>query len=369
MKKMLAIFFSLAISLSFGQNRLKVIDSLKNALAIAKLDTDRVLIKVGLAEMYALVNVDSALVYSESALDISRKISFIEGEAAAYDMLGWTFHNIGNHALSLDMYYKSLNFAEKNHLTRLKGAALMMIGLIYKDEYSDFDKALNYIYQAKALFTLIHYNRNITVCESMIGSIYTKKNQIDSAEFYLRLAETHEAQYNLNFNYVIWGYFALLYKAEGNPEKALEYLKQAAKLAYFNGDYANCSDYNIRIAEIYMGQNLRDSAIYFASRALEDTKKSISYPYIIQSSRILHTLYKDINPTKALYYNEITLAAEDSLYKSSKSNSLNNVIDFEEKEQEYEIEKSQKNYQSQVRLKLFLFGIGVFLLIGFISVL
>ena len=366
MRRGLTILFTFAIYLGFGQNRLKDIDILKYALDTAKLESTRVIIKINLADLYALVNIDSAFIYSQNALTISRQISFTEGEARALDALGWIFHNTSNHALSLDMYFKSLKFAEKNNFPDVKGAGLMMTGLTYKDEYGDLNKALNYIYGAKFLFDSIHHNRNSTVCEALIGAIYIQKHQLDSADFYLQLAQSHEAQYNLNYNYVIWGYFGLLNKAKGDYVKALDYSKQAAKLACYNGDFANCSGFNIQVAETYVSLNQRDSAIYYATMALNESNKSKLNGYTIKTGTILYNSYKNIDLKKALYYKEITSSAADSIYKSAKSYSLNNVIDFEEKDRKYEIETTQKAYQNQIRLYVLLSSLAFFLIIAFI---
>ena len=356
------LFFLLTMCSVFCQNRFKDIDSLYHALDTATLETDRVHSKVSLACQYASINIDSALFYANNVLTISRRISFMPGEARALDALGWVYYNTGNKALSMGMYFKSLKFAEKNNLPVEKSNALMMIGQIYLDEHIDYDKALNFIFKAKDLFNTCHEEHSVTVCETLIGSIYTHKRQLDSAEYYLRLAEAHEKKLKMHFNYVIWGHFGLLYKVKGNSEKALAYSRQAANQARFNGDYAHYCGYNIQIAQLYIEQNQKDSAIYFATVALNDAKKSKLNVYTIQASTMLNNLYKQIDPVKALYFNEITLAAQDSLYNSAKLFAMKNVFEFQEKEQKYEIEIAQKAYQNQIRMFALLTG----LLIAFI---
>ena len=66
------LLLALIGSVGFAQSRQES-DSLRHELAIAKHDTNRIIAMVRLAQEYANVNPDSALMYGQQAMDFAKK--------------------------------------------------------------------------------------------------------------------------------------------------------------------------------------------------------------------------------------------------------------------------------------------------------
>ena len=381
MMKTIAFILLLLCNIGFTQRQLKI-DSLKKALAIEKQDTSRVFTMCRLASIYHQINIDSAFYYSQRALALARQIKYPKGEAEALDQLAYTFYLSGNPAKAAETFLSCLKIAEKNNVPLRKASSLFILGIIFREDLNDTTKALNYIYKAKALFNAIHQNKFsvastiekkyaaalFTACEYRIASIYTDLNQLDSAQYYLQLAYQHVNQFDFE-NYVrprVLDNLGLFYKAKGENENALYYLKQGLAQTYNNEDFGISSVLNYHIAKIYQQENKLDSAIYFAQNGLTDAQKGNLFKNQIAAGAILSDLYKYKDIGKALEYNELASAAKDSLYSLREKYALINVLDFDEQERQYEIETAQTAYKNQVRQNVLFAGLGVILLIAFI---
>ena len=76
MKTIQTILFFFSLSIGFGQNAPKTIESLKDELKISKRDTNRIRLMNSLSDNYSGVNIDSAIYYAQQGLALSRQISF-----------------------------------------------------------------------------------------------------------------------------------------------------------------------------------------------------------------------------------------------------------------------------------------------------
>src|ERR1041385_8911439 len=77
-KKFIFVFFSLALTTGFGQD--KRIDSIRQQLSAAKDDTSRVLIMADLSFAFGFQNPDSALLYGDKAIRLAKQVHFTRGE-------------------------------------------------------------------------------------------------------------------------------------------------------------------------------------------------------------------------------------------------------------------------------------------------
>ena len=105
---LLAFTYSICIAQSIHD-----LDSAKHLLAIAKHDTNRVLISVGLCDLYRNSNVDSSVIYGQKALTMAQSIRFLRGEARALFTLGITNRVLGDIPKALELSFKGLQIAEK----------------------------------------------------------------------------------------------------------------------------------------------------------------------------------------------------------------------------------------------------------------
>ncbi|MFN8355031.1 MAG: ATP-binding protein [Spirosomataceae bacterium] len=360
----ITLLFAFELSLGFSQNI--ETDSLKHELSISKADTHRVMLLTQISGYFGAINIDSGIYYAQQSLALSREIAFAEGEAEALGILAWHLRTSGNNSKALELYLKQFKIADKNHFFKQKGDALRVMGMIYRDAFKDTDKGLKFLYKARAIYDSIQDFNGLTQVETIIGYTYIPIKQLDSADYYLRLAEQHNIQYNINFNSVLYRFKGHFYKERGDTRKAIYYYNQSLKAAYVDRNNLESCVNNLSLGIIYRDLNQLDSAIYFTTTALKEAQKVNSYNNIIRSATLLHDLNRKTNPIKALEYLEIASAAKDSVQEKSISTALKSILDIDAQESQYEIDTAKKEYRNNIRQYGLLAGLVVFSFIGLI---
>jgi signal transduction histidine kinase len=109
-----------------------------------------------------------------------------------------------------------------------------------------------------------------------------------------------------------------------------------------------------------------DSAIFYAKAALsEDLHSPIPQPLVIvEASALLASIYKaDKNIDSAFKYQNLLLAAKDSVSNREKVNQLHNIA-FDEQMRQQEIEVAKVQYENKIKLYALLVALTVFSIIG-----
>jgi hypothetical protein len=154
----------------------------------------------------------------------------------------------------------------------------------------------------------------------VLGSIYFKRNQLDSALYCYRLT--------------------------------------------FKNSFQNDRiDINNGIATIFRERNQPDSCRYYATMAF-DTAQLIHYRRgAMHASELLGWAYEKINPVEAMRYYKISMAIKDSLYDREKLSRVNFLV-FAEKQKEQELQAAQAKYQNRLKMYGLLVVVAVSLLIA-----
>lgn len=119
---LIAVFLVFACITCFSQN---LIDSLKHQLRIAKHDTARVLIMADIAFNDFVSNPQSSKLYTQKAIELSKKIKFSKGELKALSIMGLIIREEGDLSKSLELQLKSLKIAEENNYPLETGYSLL----------------------------------------------------------------------------------------------------------------------------------------------------------------------------------------------------------------------------------------------------
>jgi hypothetical protein len=192
MKKGISILLLILGIWSTSNAQPSIKDSLVYELAIAKHDSNRVLILSDICKYFRNRNTDSSSVYGQQALKLAQQINFSKGEVLARDNLGTTIWLRGDIPDALKLKFKGLQISEKNHF--LYGTALCLngIGVIYGRGLNDQIKALEYYYKAMSFMGILKPNEDASKLKRSInlniGISYTQINQFDSAQIYLQHA-------------------------------------------------------------------------------------------------------------------------------------------------------------------------------------
>ena len=149
----LLLFFTI-IRVNAQQNNT---DSLKQELATAKEDTNKVWLLVDLSSRYRWSYPDSGILYAQQALQLAQKLNFTRGEIGAYGTFHEIFSGKGNYPKALEASLKELELSEKSGDSTYIVWAYAGIGAVYY--YSnDYERALYYFNKLK--FNQAIFKRN-----------------------------------------------------------------------------------------------------------------------------------------------------------------------------------------------------------------
>ncbi len=141
----------------------------------------------GIAEAYRIMGVGEAYANNEAKAigDYSNALSYFKKSGNSLG-LAKVYNNIGNLYLTID-YDQSLDFLEKGLAiaqqlgnTNMIARTTLNIGNVYHRKKS-FSLALNYYTKAQDMFTTLHDEATLIICLQNIGVIYYKEKQYDKA--------------------------------------------------------------------------------------------------------------------------------------------------------------------------------------------
>ncbi len=365
----------LLFAASFARAQHKDIDSLRNALSKADVDTVKMQTLIELGKQYFLFNPDSSIILAQQAYTIAIKNNRQFDMSRILNIMANAYATMGDYAKGMQYYLQARRQFETLH--NVFGVVMENnnMGATYIEE-SDYKKALPYLLEADkqwkpyvATHKLVKINEREqqAVIYINIGESYLYTHQIDSAEYYLKLCYA-DATKN-KFTVLTDNIERDLGEVEierGHKEAALKHLRLGVKLAIAGDDPEMLSMSYLSTAKLYHKYARQDSAEYYAKKALETATAGKYEQDVLNAGKVLYTYYdEDHNLPEAYKYFKLTTAAKDSLYSQDKVKQLLS-IDFEEKQRQQEIADAQMQYREQVRMYAFIAGLVILLFLVFI---
>jgi len=344
------------------------IDSLKNLISEGKEDTTLVKRLLQISDSYLYDKPDSGLYYANKALQLSQELYYKDGEVWAYINLGQAYWVFGDYAQALYFSLQASNLYRQ--MNRLPGVSTMKvyIGDIYR-EMGDYRLALRNYFDARKMdeenrddFILMYpdlpIDHRFMMFDVVIGDAYLTGNRLDSALFFAKRGFAKDRELGSD-----WTYPALVlgnvYAKRKQLDSALYCYRSTFKMTAQN----DLIDINNGIATIYRDRNQTDSCRYYAEMAL-DTAQVIHYPTgALQANELLSWVYEKTNPVKAIRYYKTSIAIKDSLYNQEKVSRVNGLI-FEEQQRERELQAAEIKYQDRLNMYGLLAVVGFSLLIA-----
>ena len=355
------ILLAFAWNIGFAQTK-EAIDSLHHQLAIAKDDTSRVKAQVCLCLAYRLGNTDSSLFYGQQALTAARQINYPAGEILALSFLSYTTQQMGNLPKALEMAFKALQIGNSNHLENSAGA-LNAIGETYI-MLKDYPKALTYLRQQETICATNGNTEAFAYAKKDIAVVFEEMNQLDSALYYEQQAienfrkmgreepQTYETLGNIKMK-------------SGNYKEALNFYQKGLQISIKNNERrASAGGYN-KIATFYKSINQTDSAIYYATKGLDESMAISQKTSILEAAALLSELYEQRDNKESLRYLKIANIYKDSVFGTGSLQTIQTLVTQQEEHQK-EIADAKKTYQTQLTQYGLLAGLVMFLVTAFI---
>ncbi|MBD0352155.1 MAG: hypothetical protein ICV65_13465, partial [Flavisolibacter sp.] len=109
-----------------------------------------------------------------------------------------------------------------------------------------------------------------------------------------------------------------------------------------------------------------DSAIYYAKKAITAVTTTSFITNILEGSQLLADIYKERKqPDSALKYQDIYLAAKDSLFSKEKVRQMQDIA-FNEQLRQKQLEAEKEQYRNRMRVYALLIALVVFSVIAFL---
>jgi two-component system NtrC family sensor kinase len=366
--------FLLFLTFGVANAQQKHVDSLYAALKNAPTDTARFNALINLSRHYYIAYPDSAIIFSQQAYEIAEKHNWIQNEGETYNTLANAYATIGDYVKGMQFYFKALRLYESIGYEPGVLQAYNNIGAtdIQKEDYNS---ALPYLLIAEKRFNIyfashVLANREKDLKDILLenlGECYLYKKNIDSADYYLKIGykDINQVQ-NVDTKGIFERDFGEVEISRGNKELALKYLRESVAISKSIDDVETQSVSYLSTAKLYHKFNNRDSAEYYAQKALVTAQQGKYEQDVLNAGKVLYTYYdEDHNLPLAYKYYKLTTDAKDSLYSQDKVKQLLSM-GFDEKQRQLDIANAQIQYRDSVRMYVLTGGLILLLLLAFV---
>ncbi len=349
------------VRLCFAQEH--QLDSIKQQLAVAQEDTNKLKLLVQLIEN---INEDEIWTkYNDMLGPLSQKLMLHKNTLVARrgknhyaDYLnnkGYLCNNLGDIPEALEYFHKSLKIQEEIGDKAGVAYSLNNIGYIYSGQ-GDIIRGLDYYQRSLKLREEINDKEGIAQSLSNIGNIYEKQgDQSKALRYYFKALRIREAigdEYGQAYSFQIIG---AVFQKDGNTADALNYYLKSLAIRKKIGDQQGIA-YSLReLGAFYFKQKNISLAKEYALQALKESQK-IGYPDNIGSAA---NLLQDIYQSEKTYDKAYEMLKLFMVMKDSVSNDENKKMatrkqfqyEFEKKELKSKAEQEKKDIEYELRSK------------------
>src|SRR5688572_1646187 len=359
-RKKLVLTFILLCFLHLVNAQNNYADSLKQQLASSKDEVDRIDLLGRLALFYTFFYPDTAEIYARQGLQLARKINYKAGEAGSLLSLCLSHTFSGNYTSALEYGLKASPLLADLHDTSLLIWNDIQIMTCYR-QMEDYDQALIYGYSAMKLFKYFHADSNqLSIGLGVLGSVYEKKNQLDSALDYQQKAFAEDTSWASLFQFM-----GQTYAKMGHISMALDYYKRGLHNAAIEKNSVAFIDLSNGLSKVFELTGQIDSSIFYANRSISKAGIKTNPEGLLEASIQLARLYEmQRKPDSTIKYLKAANTLKDSLYNRKKTREAQNFAFNEKLYQQDLISQHQRN-ENKIKIAILLAVILIFLLIAF----
>ena len=364
MKKILVLFcFLMCCGRLMAQRN--AIDSMRHALALAKTESAKNLVKTKLMRAYHEYYADSGIYYANMYYAEGKSTNDQELTNNALHNLAYSYYIKGNFPAALNNAFYLLRRIENGKNAALVADDYNTIGNIYKGQ-QNYPKALYYYQKCKGVAMLHGDTTDLTFSYFNIANIYDLTNVPDSVIIYATKALKFVSKVdNAKQVDIVLAFLGDGFAKKGDSKMAYSYLRKAyVQTQNTSSHKRNSSVVCTKLSQYFKGIGQQDSAIYYADKAL-NYAKSIDYKnYEYISARLLHTLYQDRHNIDSAYkYLLFSSAINDSLYNTQRVQE-SEALTIAEKDRLNDIEQAKETYKNNIKISLLISGLVIFLVIA-----
>lgn len=354
----------LAPSFAVGQFPMNV-DSLKAILQKQSNDTIKVKLLYSISQSYVAGSyADTALVYSQQAIDLAEQLNDEDGLFWSQIMQGEALAILGNYALALEHNFNARDLA-------LRSADPLKLcyanGGLYSCYYymGDHKSSIKHIREVLRIMDSTHVSDDRSWMWAQLSRSFYEMKQPDSTLRYAKRAykmiENSQSLYRKSFVMPVLGN---AYAANAVYDSALLCYEAGIRFAEKCHTQTHLVDNYYGIAAVYKAIAYPDSAIWYARKVLNENIIRTYPSALLKAAGMLADIYqKKHEPDSALKYLNAAIAIKDSLLNQQKTIAVQNLI-FKDREKQKEIEAYKVKVRDQVRTYALLAGLLVSMAIG-----
>ena len=332
-------------------------ETVKRLLSLADNDQQRIKLLQALSWSYAWSSPDSTLKYAATGLRLAQEQNLPETQIDFLTAMAQAHSGKGNLAQALKSNFRALNIASNRGNDEQEAWCYASIGSIYFYA-EDFENALIYFLKTKQKPKA--YRLKEKMYAGFIGETYFHLNQPDSAKLYLTRSYQLQVKSENHWS-VPYLYMGKLAETGGRYPEAIAYYRASIRQNVPETDSIKAF---IAIANNFKKRNITDSGIYFAKSAFLMADQVQLYRYIVDASLVLAELYRIKNQYDSVFaYQNILLAARDSMFSTRKMNQLQ-ALTFDEEQRRLETENENEKLRNRIKFFGLLAGMFVFAIIA-----
>jgi two-component system, NarL family, sensor histidine kinase UhpB len=364
-RNIILYFIPLISSFVVNGQRLGNIDSLKKTLQEQNNDTNKVKLLYTLSQSYVAGSyADTALFYSQQAIDLAEKLNYEPGIFWSEIMLGEALAILGNYPLALEYNFKALTLAKKlnDPLKLCYGNGGLSSCYYYMGEY---DASIKYMLEVIRIMDSTNVSTDKSWMWAQLSRAFYEMEQPDSALLYAKKAyemiEDSQSLYRKSFISPVLGN---AYAAKAIYDSALLYYQMGIPLSIKRHTQTHLIDNYYGIVGVYKSTGNPDSAIWYAEKIINEPIIKTYPAGLLKAANILADIYQSKNkPDSALKYLNVSIAIKDSLFNRQKTIAVQNLI-YKEQEKQKAIEAYKLKFKNQLRIYALIAGLLASIILG-----
>jgi adenylate cyclase len=298
---------------------------------------------------YLQGNYDNAIPRFEAALRIMEELHDKKNAGKICGNLGLAYAKKGNYPLALEYHLKSLKNSEEVGNKQGISASLNNIGIILLKQ-GNVDKALEYYKRSLEISRELADKSGISNNLINIGNIYLKKAQQEEAlTYFFQSLELRKELNNKKGVYSCYNNIGSAYMELSNYTEALKYLDMALAGKKEINDDQDIPSILLNIGYIYEKQKVYNKALEYMKQSLNTATEIENIDYIKQAWLGLSVVYDGMNNHKegyAAFKNYV--AIKDSLVNGENTDrisELQTLYQTEKKDKEIQLLNKEKELQ------------------------
>ncbi len=361
MNRFIATIFLLTLSGAVPAQERNIVDSVLRVMNEKQEDTLLVKQYIALTRNYLLIKPDSSIYYGNKAILLADKLNYTFWKAYAYRNQANAYKILGDYPNAWDCLQKAKKqYAEMKDENNIE--FLEFAGGTLNWTQGEYEEALKIFIQFKPKAEA-NQKFDLAALYVFMASCYNELKKPDSGLYYIRMAilKGVERKDDLSWIYSIAGDS---YLQTNRADSAIYYYNLSRQIATNPTDIIHAA---IGIAKFFRLQGNRDSCIWYAKSALDESESRSFRDNAKAAASILAEVYENNDPQASIKYYKLAAALDDSLFGQQKIRQVQSVK-FSEQIHTLEQEEKEKSHQAKLFRYLLIVGISSLSLIALILV-